>query len=90
MSAEHDELFQLILGRTTTKAVERILNAGWAKQRTITAAEELDELHMVVVRTAAGTIANVVNGRAYCFGYEGSAPARSLALPATVLHEGQK
>jgi len=59
------------------------------KPRTITTVAELDALHMVVVRTAAGTIANVINGRAYCFGYEGSAPASSLALPATVLHEGQ-
>lgn len=27
----HDELFQLILGRTTTKAVERIHTAGYRK-----------------------------------------------------------
>ena len=39
-----DELFQLILGRTTTKAVERILAAGYRKQRTITTEEELDAL----------------------------------------------
>lgn len=35
MSADHDELFQLMLGRTTTKAVERILAAGYRKPRTI-------------------------------------------------------
>jgi hypothetical protein len=35
MSAR-DELFQLILGRTTTKAVERILAAGYSKPRPIT------------------------------------------------------
>ena len=33
MSAEHDELFQLMLGRTTTKAVERVLAAGYRKPR---------------------------------------------------------
>jgi hypothetical protein len=43
MSAR-DELFQLMLGRTTTKAVERILAAGYSKPRTITTAEELDAL----------------------------------------------
>jgi hypothetical protein len=48
MSAR-DELFQLILGRTTTKAVERILAAGYSKPRTITTVEELDAL-------VAGTI----------------------------------
>ena len=44
MSNERDELFQLMLGRTTTKAVERILAAGYRKPRTITTAEELDAL----------------------------------------------
>lgn len=43
MSAQ-DELFQLMLGRTTTKAVERILAAGYRKPRTITAVGELDAL----------------------------------------------
>jgi hypothetical protein len=43
MSAS-DELFQLILGRTTTKAVERILAAGYSKPRTITTVDELDAL----------------------------------------------
>ncbi|YCK83534.1 hypothetical protein M1D89_10025 [Arthrobacter sp. D3-18] len=43
MSAEHDELFQLILGRTTTKAVERILAAGWVKSRVATTPDEAKE-----------------------------------------------
>jgi len=30
-NSERDELFQLMLGRTTTKAVERILEAGYRK-----------------------------------------------------------
>jgi len=64
-----------------------ILAAGYSKPRTITTAEELAEAHMVVVRTEAGTIANLVNGRAYCFGYEASAPVATLALPVTVLWE---
>lgn len=68
-----------------TKPLER---AGYRKPRTVTTVEELRELHMVVVRTAAGTIANIVSGKAYCFGYEQSAPLEALALPATVLHEG--
>ncbi len=84
------ELFQLILGRTTTKAVERILAAGYRKLRTITTVEELDALpDMTVVRSKAGTIANIVGDRAYVFGFEGSAPRVSLALPATILHEGE-
>jgi hypothetical protein len=53
MSNERDELFQLILGRTTTKAVERILAAGYRKPRTITTAKELDALPVgTVVRTS--------------------------------------
>lgn len=63
------------------------LATGYRKPRTITTAEELDALQMVVVRTSAGTIANIVNGRAYCFGYEASAPIGSLTLPVTVLYE---
>lgn len=66
---------------------DAILAAGYSKPRTITTAEELDALHMVVVRSKGGSIANIVNGRAYVFGYEGSAPASTLALPATVLYE---
>lgn len=31
MSTERDELFQLMIGRTTTKAVDRILAAGYRK-----------------------------------------------------------
>ena len=44
MSAEADELFQLMLGRTTTKAVERILAAGYRKPQQVTTEEELDAL----------------------------------------------
>ena len=41
---ERDELFQLMIGRTTTKAVDRILAAGYRKPRTVTTFEELSEL----------------------------------------------
>jgi len=58
-----------------------------AQPRTITTREELGSAQMVVVRTDAGTIANLVNGRAYCFGYESSVPVDTLALPVTVLWE---
>jgi len=52
MSAS-DELFQLMLGRTTTKAVERILAAGYRKPRVITTAKELDALPVgSVIRTS--------------------------------------
>jgi hypothetical protein len=65
-----------------------ILAAGYRKPRTITTAEELDALpNMTVVRSSKGSIVNLTAGRAYVFGTEGSAPASSLALPVTVLHE---
>lgn len=44
MSAEADELFQLILGRTTLKAVERILAAGYRKPQQVTTYDQLDAL----------------------------------------------
>ncbi|WP_409017051.1 hypothetical protein [Arthrobacter sp. MP_2.3] len=99
MSARDERLERLILewmglppGEAGEAADARGLagllkNAGYQKPRTINTAEELDDAHMVVVRTAAGTIANLVSGRAYCFGYEASAPASTLALPVTVLWE---
>lgn len=92
-----DELFQLMLGRTTTKAVERILAAGYRKPRTINSADELDALP---VESA------VVDwtGRVYQKDAEDDAPelpwwmmtgdqrrypAKRITLPATVLHEPQ-
>jgi hypothetical protein len=66
--------------------IDRDASALKATQpRTITTAKGLAEAHMVVVRTAAGTIANLVNGRTQCFGYEASAPVDTLTLPMTVL-----
>lgn len=83
-----DELTTLILGKTAPRAADAILAAGYRKPRTITTAEELDALpDMSVVRTSAGTIANIVGHDAYFFGYEKSAHRGVLALPATVLYE---
>jgi hypothetical protein len=62
---------------------------GYRKPRTITTVAELQDAQMMVVRTDGGSIANLVNGRAYFFGYEASVPVATLALPATVLHEPQ-
>lgn len=51
--SDHDELFQLMLGRTTTKAVERIIAAGYRKPRIITTIAELDALpNGSVIRTS--------------------------------------
>lgn len=44
MSAAHAELHRLIIGRTATSAVERILAAGYAKPRQVSSVEELDAL----------------------------------------------
>ncbi len=66
---------------------EEILAAGYRKPSTITTIEELQALpDMTVVRTSAGTIANLVRGDAYFFGYEKTAKATVLSLPVTVLH----
>lgn len=70
------------------RIADAILAAGYRKPRTITTPEELDALaDRTVVRTAAGSIVNIVGDRAYIFGYESSAPRRTLGLPATVLYE---
>lgn len=42
--AASDELAQLIIGRTTTKAVERILAAGYVKPRQVKSLAELEAL----------------------------------------------
>lgn len=94
-----DELFQLILGRTTTKAVERILAAGYRKPQQVATPEELGAL----------PVGSVVlhNGRAFqhypaypapfdeyqqwkCAdgGFVRSTKDGSSILPATVLHVG--
>ena len=76
-----------VVAAKVAEVADAILAAGYRKPRAITTAEELDGLHMVVVRSKGGSIANIVNGRAYVFGYEASVPASTLALPATVIYE---
>ena len=57
---ERDELFQLMLGRTTTKAVERILAAGYRKPRQVTTVEELKALRLpAIIDSPAGGPARV-------------------------------
>lgn len=57
--------------------------------RSVTTMDELLALpDMSVVRSRAGTIANIVGGQAYFFGFEKPAPIKLLALPVTVLQEG--
>jgi len=71
----------------TAHVAQELTDAGYGKRRTITDWAELAKLQCGVVRTTAGTIANIVDGRAYFFGYETSAPVGGLALPAVVLWE---
>lgn len=99
MTTERNELAKLLGDHFGTSAggddylwamADIILERGYTKPRMVTTLEELNDLHMAVVRTSAGSIANIVNERAYFFGYEASCPASTLALPATVLHDPSK
>lgn len=69
-----------------------LADLGWERRQTINTREELEEAQLMVVLTDAGTIANLVNGRAFFFGYESSVPVATLALPVTVLwqHEAAR
>ena len=85
MSAR-DELFQLILGRTTTKAVERILAAGYRKPRTISTIEEVDALpKKAVVMTAFGDALTIYRSPRIPVEHYHFLVADGLT--ATVLHE---
>lgn len=94
MSNERDELFQLMLGRTTTKAVERIIAAGYRKPRMVTTVEELDALpRWSVVRDRTGYIGHRFPGgwRTLVVNPHSSPwltdTLEDVALPATILHE---
>lgn len=87
LQSERDELFQLMLGRTTPKAVERILAAGYRKPRTVTTVEELDALpFMSVVMDDLGRVYQ----RWLLAGWQSAGPTlgTKIKLPSTVLHEG--
>lgn len=96
--SSRDDLFQLILGRTTTKAVERILAAGYRKPREVTTTEELDALPIgSVVRSAREGIfekANYHGDAEFPFwlvtGMNREFGNQAIPLPATVLHESAK
>lgn len=89
--SEREELFGLILGRTTTKAVERILAAGYRKPQQFTTAMALEE-------APKGTLVLAANGevwRKYTHKWDNLDetgdliyPPHHIALPATVLHVG--
>jgi hypothetical protein len=97
--SDRDELFQLILGRTTTKAVERILAAGYRKPRTVTTVEELDALPVdsvvmesehdtFIIRTMRGVFHRFPDGW-YVVAGHGAREDIYIQLPATVLTEPQ-
>ena len=96
MSNERDELFQLMLGRTTTKAVERILAAGYRKPRTITTAEELDALPVdtAIIGTShepkrwpGSPYAKTPNGEWFDYGNGYTVGSDDIMLPATIIFE---
>lgn len=65
-----------------------LADLGWERRRVIHTEEGRAALKdMTVVRSAAGTIANVFSGRAYFFGAEQDTPVDVLALPLVVLFE---
>ena len=90
-ASKRDELREVIkanLFKTTAGMADAILAAGYWKPRTITTEEERASLpDMAVVRSSAGSIANVSQGRAYFFGFEHGVDAKMLALPLDVLWE---
>ena len=97
--SDRDELFQLILGRTTTKAVERILAAGYRKPRTITTVEELDDLGRNSAILAGNGTVWVNDGDSEepwaCvtedfYGGPLWANGDGIHLPVTVLHKGDR
>lgn len=65
-----------------------LADLGWERRKTIHTSEELAALpDMSVVRSSAGSIANIILGRAYFFGAELDTSMDVLALPLTVLFE---
>lgn len=69
--------------------VEQLLAAAASPQ--VTTPDELAALpDRTVVRGAAGTVANLVGGSAYFFGYEASVSRQLLDLPVTILQLGSE
>ncbi|AHB31657.1 hypothetical protein ArV2_gp46 [Arthrobacter phage vB_ArS-ArV2] len=90
---DSEELFALICGRTTTKAVERILAAGYRRPRTIATVAELDALpDGVIIMDARASCREGLKTMGSGNVWRAMGPATVLrspeiALPATVLHE---
>ena len=67
--------------------VDELVKATASEQ--VTTEAELDALpDRTIVRSAAGTVANLVGPRAYFFGYEAAVSRRLLELPVTILQHG--
>jgi len=78
------------LGRTTTKAVERILEAGYRKPRTITTAEELDALpEGTQIVDQAERLTLEETSIQFLEWVDRHGNACHVELPATVLYEPQ-
>jgi hypothetical protein len=91
-----EELFHLMLGRTTTKAVQRILAAGYRRPRVVTTVEELDVLGRNAAILEPDGSVWVNDGQiedpwaSYAedpFGGPIWTSSSHITLPATVLHE---
>lgn len=88
--SDRNELFQLMLGRTTTKAVERILDAGYSKPRVITTREDLVALNArTIIRDADDETWELTDNGWHYWVYDVPFDSLELTLPATVLWEPQ-
>lgn len=88
---ERDELFALICGRTTLKAVDRVLAAGYRRPRQVTTVEELDALpfgSVILDRTGLSLHKNEFTGWRASNGAKDISPEMlsNEAFPATVLY----
>lgn len=68
--------------------IAELVQANVHEQVTTTA--ELDALpDRTIVRSAAGTVANLAGDQAYFFGHESSVPRRMLELPLIILQHAE-
>ncbi|MGO4583615.1 hypothetical protein AB4Z38_06970 [Arthrobacter sp. 2RAF6] len=79
-----------LTGVVASKAADAVLTAGWVKPRTVSTVEELDALPTwSVVRSEQATIWEKFNDHWAETLTTGRHPSDHLALPATVLFEGE-
>jgi hypothetical protein len=92
--SDRKELMRLILGRTATSAVERILAAGYRKPQQVTTVEDLDALPdgsiiMDARRCCREGLRTMGSGNVWrAMGPAIVLRSKEIALPATVLHVG--